>query len=178
VTDAQERHQHAAAAAGGALIGTVIGGPVGAIAGAALGSLLESFAEKVWGELRADARQRQGETLAAARDIMGGDPEELERLVLASDQSRLQAGIALSAAARTTWPPKVRALGRALAAGLMATDDARSNTEPLITAALADIEFPQASLLELLTCHWPRFTKEEGLTAERFISQPGDEGTP
>jgi hypothetical protein len=112
------------------------------------------------------------------RTSWGSDPEELERLVLTSDQSRLQAGIALSAAARITWPPKVRALGRALAAGLMATDDARINTEPLIMAALADIEFPQASLLELLTCHWPRFTKGGGLTAERLISRPSDEGAP
>ena len=116
--------------------------------------------------------------LAATHEAIGGDPAELERLILASDQSRLQAGIALSAATRTTWPPKVIALGRALAAGLMATDDARINTEPLIMAALADIEFPQASLLELLTRHWPRLTKEGGLTAELFTARPGDTSAP
>ena len=150
------------------MVGAVIRGPPGAIAGAALAPLLEPFAEKVWGELRCDAQQRQGETFAAAQEVMGGDPEELERLILASDQSRLQAGIALAAASRTTWPPKVRALGRALAAGVVATDDARVDTEPLIMAALADIEFPQGALLELLTCHWPGFTGEKGITAEPF----------
>ena len=74
------------------MVGAVIRGPPGAIAGAALAPLLEPFAEKVWGELRCDAQQRQGETFAAAQEVMGGDPEELERLILASDQSRLQAG--------------------------------------------------------------------------------------
>ena len=145
MSEAQERHQRAAAAAGGAFAGLVVGGPVGAIAGAALGPLLEPFAQHVWDELRGDAQRRQGETLAAAAGVLGGGPEELERLALASDGSRLQTGIALSAAARTTWPPKVIALGRALATGLIATDDARIDTEPLIMAALADIEFPHAS---------------------------------
>lgn len=106
----------------------------------------------MWGELGSDSHQRQCEALAAAQEAMGAASEELERLILASDQSRLQAGIALSAASRTSWPPKVRALGRALAGGLMATDDTRIDTQPLIMAALADIEFSQASLLELLTC--------------------------
>jgi hypothetical protein len=178
VSEAQERHQRAAAAAGGAFAGLVVGGPVGAIAGAALGPLLEPFAQHVWNELHSDAQRRQGEALAAAAEDMGGDPQELERLVLASDGSRLQAGIALSAAARTTWPPKVRALGRALAAGLMATDDARIDTEPLVMAALADVEFPQASLLELLTCHWPRFTREGGFTAEPFSAPARDASAP
>ena len=80
--------------------------------------------------------------LAATHWAIGGDPAEPERLILASDQSRLQAGIALSAATRTAWPPKVIALGRALAAGLVAADEARILTEPFIMAALADVEAP------------------------------------
>jgi hypothetical protein len=36
-------------------------------------------------------------------------------------------------------------------------------------AALADIEFPQASLLELLVCHWPA-TTTDGLVAEPFTA--------
>jgi hypothetical protein len=96
---------------------------------------------------------------------MGVDEAQLEKQILSSDSRRLQAGIALSAASRTAWPPKVVALGRALATGLAATDDVRIDTEPLIMAALADIEFPQASLLELLVCHWPS-TSKDGLVAE------------
>jgi hypothetical protein len=162
-------YQRTAAAGTGAMLGLGIGGSAGVIAGASFGILLEPLAAKVWGELRGDAQRRQGDTLAAAQEAIGGDPAELERLIRSSDESRLQAGIALSAATRTTWPPKVRALGRALAAGLMATDDTRIDTEPLIMAALADIEFPQASLLELLVCHWPA-TTTDGLVAEPFTA--------
>ena len=42
----------------------------------------------------------------------------------------------------------------ALAAGLIAADDARIDTEPLVMAALADIEVPRP-LLDLLVGHWP-----------------------
>jgi hypothetical protein len=96
---------------------------------------------------------------------------------MSSERSRLLTGTVLSAATCTAWSPKVRALGRALAGGLMATDDARIDTEPLIVAALADIEFPQASLLELLVCHWPA-TTTECLAAEPFTVHPRATGTP
>jgi hypothetical protein len=54
----------------------------------------------------------------------------------------------------------------------MATDGARIDTEPLIMAALADIEFPQASLLELLVCHWPMTDKDE-LVADAYTAPSG-----
>jgi hypothetical protein len=171
------RHQQAAAAGAGAGIGAIMGGPVGAIAGAALGPLLEPFAQKVWAEVSGDGRRRGGEMLAAAHHAIGGDVAELERQILASDQSRLQAGIALSAATRTAWPPKVIALGRALAAGLVAADDARIMTEPFIIAALADIEVPHASLLDLLVRHWPLQTAQ-GVVADPFTAAPRAPGTP
>jgi hypothetical protein len=168
-----DRYPRAAAAGGGALVGAGVGGPIGAIVGASLGVLLEPFAEKVWGELRRDSQQRQGDALAAAQEAMGVDSAELGQRILASDASRLQAGVALLSASQTAWPPKVRALGRALASGLMAADDTRIDTEPLIMAALADIEFPQASLLELLVCHWPSSTPEGGVVAEPYNAPDG-----
>lgn len=171
------RYQQAAAAGAGAGVGAIMGGPVGAIAGAALGPLLEPFARQVWAEVSGDAQRRGGEMLAAAHQAIGGDPAELEGLILASDQSRLHAGIALSAANRTAWPPKVIALGRALAAGLVAADEARILTEPFIMAALADIEAPQASLLDLLVRHWPLQTPQ-GVVADIFTAAPRTPGTP
>jgi hypothetical protein len=54
----------------------------------------------------------------------------------------------------------------------MAADDAPIDTAPLVLAALADIEMPQASLLELLVCHWP-YTTTEGLVAETFTARAG-----
>jgi hypothetical protein len=138
---------------------------------------LEPLAGKLWGELRCDSQRRQGEMLAAAQVAMDVDPAQLEREILRSDEARLQAGVALDSASRTTWPPKVIALGRALADGLMATDDARIDTQPLIMAALADVEFPQASLLELLVCHWPR-TIKDGLAAKPYTAPTGASWAP
>jgi hypothetical protein len=156
VNDARDRHAQAVATAGGALIGLTMGsGPLGVVAGAALGPLLEPFAARVLDELGSTAKGRAGRMLAVAQMAVGGDRAEMERLVLASDESLLQAGIAVQAAARTTWEPKVVAIGRALAAGLLSADDARIDPQPLIMAALADIEMPHASLLELLVCRWP-----------------------
>lgn len=59
----------------------------------------------------------------------------------------------------------------------MATDDARIDTEPLIMAALADIEFPQASLLELIVRHYPWHTTD-GFVAEPFTSPDRVPGIP
>ena len=52
-------------------------------------------------------------------------------------------GFALSAATRTVWEDKVRTLGRSLASGLLAEDNAEIDTEQMIIAAITDIEGPQ-----------------------------------
>jgi len=156
----RDRYQRAAAAGAGAGIGVIMAGPAGAIVGAALGPVLEPFAEKIWSEVSADGRRRGGEVLASACEALDCEPGSLDAMIGTSDQTRLQAGIALSAAARTAYAPKVRALGRALAAGLIATDDAKVDVQQLIMAALADIEAPQASMLELLVCRQPEYTPD------------------
>ena len=162
----RDRYQRAIAAGAGAGIGVIMAGPAGAIVGAALGPVLEPFAAKVWSEVGADGRRRGGEVLASACEALDCEPEILDAMIGTSDRTRLQAGIALSAAARTAYPPKVRVLGRALAAGLIATDDAKIDVQQLIMAALADIEAPQASLLELLACWQP------GRTQDGFVAVP------
>jgi hypothetical protein len=81
--------------------------------------------------------------------------DELQERIMASDRTQLLAGYALAAASRTAWGDKVRTLGRSLASGLLAEDVAEIDTEQLIISALADIEAPQLSLLELLVCRAP-----------------------
>ena len=46
-------------------------------------------------------------------------------------------------------------LGRSLAAGLLADDNAKIDTEPIIIAAIADIEGPHLAMLELLVAWKP-----------------------
>jgi hypothetical protein len=145
----RNRYQRAGAAAGGALVGGLIGGPVGAIAGAALGPLLEPLARQVWTELSARGQQRAADMLASACDA-GIHPDELADRISASDRTELLTGYSLAAATRTAWQDKVRTLGRSLASGLLAEDEAQIDTEQMIIAAIADIEAPQLSLLEFL----------------------------
>jgi hypothetical protein len=129
---------------------------------------LEPLIKGVWAELSASARHRQVEVLASA--IEGGIPEdELGERINASERTQLLTGFALNAATRTAWQDKLRTLGRSLASGLLADDNAKIDTEQMIIAAITDIEGPQLALLELLVC-W-----RQGLTlADPLISGPLD----
>jgi hypothetical protein len=153
---AQRRGRYQRAIAGGlaALGGSLVAGPAGAIAIAVLGPLLEPFARLIWEELSASGQRRMGEALASACDA-GIPLDELADRINASDRTQLLAGYALAAASRTAWEDKVRTLGRSLASGLLAADEAQIDTEQLIISAIADIEAPHLALLEFLVCWEP-----------------------
>lgn len=70
-------------------------------------------------------------------------------------QVRLLTGLAMSAAERTAWPPKVVALGRMLAAGLIAEDAAAVDVQQLAMTAMADVKRPHVVLLDLLVRYEP-----------------------
>jgi hypothetical protein len=145
----RDRNERAAAAAIGAAIGGVAAGPVGAAIGAGLGPLLEPLVKGLWAELSESARQRQTDALFWA--IRNGVPvEEMGDRIDASERTQLLTGFALSAATRTAWDDKVRTLGRSLASGLLAEDDATIDTEQMIISAVTDIEAPQLAMLDLL----------------------------
>jgi hypothetical protein len=150
----RDRNQRALAAAAGAALGSVIAGPVGGAVGAGLGPLLEPLVKGVWAELSESARQRETDVLFWA--IHAGIPsDELEDRINASERTQLLTGYALSAAARTAWEDKLRTLGRSLASGLLADDNAKIDAEQMIIVAIADIEGPQLAMLELLVCWRP-----------------------
>ena len=129
-------------------------GPAGAIAGAALGPMLEPLVRGVWAELSESARQRQVDVLVSA--IHAGIPvDAMEERINASERTQLLTGFALNAATRTVWEDKLRTLGRSLAYGLLADDNAMIDTEQMIIAAITDIEGPQLAMLELLVRWYP-----------------------
>jgi hypothetical protein len=149
-------------AAGLAVAGAgVLWGPGAALALGAASPLFESLAERAWQELRPDARQRAAQVLSTAAEAAGCDAEQLGELIGASDATRLQAGLAMRAAERTTWPPQVRALGKVLAAGLIASDDA-VNVPQFALDAMADLGRLHVSLLELLVRYEPGFVSTPG----------------
>jgi hypothetical protein len=135
-------------------------GPEAALALGAAGPLFESLAERAWEELRPDARQRAAQVLSTAAEETGCNYEQLSELIGSSETSRLQTGLAMDAAQRTAWPPKVYALGRVLAAGLIATDEAEVDVRDQALAAMADLERLHVNLLELLVKYEPDFTPD------------------
>lgn len=164
----RERKERAIAAAAGALAGAGLAGPLGAAAGAGLGPLLEPLVEGVWAELSESARQRQTDVLFWA--IREGIPVgEMEERMNASERTQLLTGVSLVAASRTAWEDKVRTLGRSLASGLLAEDDAKIDAEQMIIAAIANIEGPQLAMLELMVAWRPGRN-----VAEPLVSGPLD----
>ena len=107
-----------------------------------------------WAELSESARRRQTDVFFWA--IREGIPvDEMAKRISASEQTQLLTGFALNAATRTAWEDKLRTLGRSLASGLLAKDNATIDTEQMIIAAIADIEGPQLAMLELLVAWRP-----------------------
>lgn len=133
-------------------------GPEVALAFGAASPLFESLAERAWEELRPDARQRAARVLSTAAEEVGCDDEQLSELIRSSETTRLQAGLTMNAAQRTAWPPKVYALGRVLAAGLIATDETEVNVQDQALAAMTDLERLHVILLELLVKYEPDWT--------------------
>jgi hypothetical protein len=133
--------------------------------GAALGPELEPLVAWAGKKITVGVRRRQAQVLAET-----SIPEdELRKKINASEDAQLLTGFALNAAARTTLKGKLRTLGRSLASGLLAEDDATINTEQMIIAAITDIEGPQLAMLELLVARRPARN-----VAEPLVSGPLD----
>ena len=111
--------------------------------------------------------------------IRDGVPvEEMEERINASERTELLTGFALSAASRTAWEDKLRTLGRSLASGLLAEDDATIDTEQMIIAAITDIEGPQLAMLELMVAWRPGRNVAEPLVSGRSTSPRTPTGGP
>jgi|ERR1022692_3295604 hypothetical protein len=146
----------ALATAGGAALGAGLGGPGGAVIGAFAGPYLELLLRRSFAEFGADAQERVRQMMASARDAAECTEAELEERLLETEQTRLLNVNAILAAADTAWPPKVVALGRVLAAGLIAEDEADIDLQQSALAAMAELERPHVTLLDLLVRYEPQ----------------------
>lgn len=155
-----DRNARALSAGVGALIGLPFG-PVGSVAGAALGPLLEPYVSDIMYLIGQAGRRRGAEALAEACEGTDLSVDETLSLIFADERYLLLAATAVFAAMRTTWEGKVPTLGRSLASGLLASDDAEVDTEQLIMLAVADIEAPHLALLDLLVARHPPQTMGE-----------------
>lgn len=141
--------------AAGAAAGAGLGGPAGAAVGAFAGPYLEILLRRSFAEFGADAQARVRQMMGSACDAAQCTEAELQELLLNSERARLLNVNAILGAAGTVWPPKVAALGRVLAAGLIAEDDAVIDLQQTALAAMAEMERPHVMLLDLLVRHEP-----------------------
>lgn len=162
----------------GAILGAVgarIGGPEGAALAAALLPSGVDFFGKVLAEFGQDAKRRAADMMASAAEALDCEPDELAEEAVTSERARLLTTTATFGAAQTTWPPRVRALGRALADGLIAEDAAKIDLSNMALSAMADMERPHVSLLELLVCHVPAFVEDRWASA-LYDPDPASQG--
>jgi hypothetical protein len=138
------------------------GARLGGAGGAALAAAATPYAEELLqalSEFRSDAQKRVAEMLGSAAEASECNAEELADRISDSERTRLLAATAMTSAVNTAWPPKVHALGRALADGLIAADEAEANVADLVIPAMTDIERSHLSLLELLV-RWVPYPSE------------------
>jgi hypothetical protein len=151
------------AVSGGLVIGAgATHGVPGAMLAASALPYAEMFIHRAFSEFKPDAKRRVDDMLTSADETLGWTgPGFLADLTGKSEQTRLLTNVAADAAARTAWPLKAAALGRVLAAGLIAEDEAEIDLQHLALAAMADLERPHISLLELLVRWQPPSTDAE-----------------
>jgi hypothetical protein len=153
----ESRASEAVAMAAAAFVGARLFNDVavGSAAGAGLGPYLREFVDRVRDEWRVDQRQNIEVMAETAATVGGWSPNEFGEQMGRSPRTRLLTATAAEAAAKTAWPPKVVALGRVLAAGLIADDDAVVDRDQLALLAMAEIERPQLLVLdELASSGW------------------------
>jgi hypothetical protein len=153
------RFVRAVADAAVVLAGARLGGAGGAALAAAATPYAEELLRKALSEFRSDAQKRLAEMLESAAEASECNAEELADRISDSERTRLLAATTMTSAVTTAWPPKVHALGRALADGLIASDEAEANVADLAIPAMTDIERPHLSLLELLV-RWVPYPSE------------------
>jgi hypothetical protein len=151
--------------------------PEVAVAAFTLTPLFEVFAGRALAEWQRDGTRRSEDMFGFACEAAGLEPEELAGRAAETEEARLLTAKATAGAFATAWPRKVRALGRLLGEGLIASDDAVDLREHALPAML-DMERLHVEVLDLLVRHGPR-GGERGVIAEpRKPSPLGDRWSP
>jgi hypothetical protein len=145
----------------GALVGLALGGSEGALAGAAV----EPVLAQVVSETLTRRRQRAGRALAVAATEVGTTPEALLQQILADERLLDLAAAVVAAASETMLEAKIRALGRALASGVLARDEAVVDKQRFLVDTLAELDAPHVRVLTQLSVehedYWPTIRELE-----------------
>jgi hypothetical protein len=107
--------------------------------------------EQVVSETLARRRERGQRALAVAASAASMTPGELLERILHDERLLDLAAAVVAAASETMVEAKIQALGRALATGALATDDAMINEQRFMVDILADLEAPHVRVLHQLS---------------------------
>jgi hypothetical protein len=153
----------AIAGAAGAVVGYQLGGPGGAMIGGYSVPYLTRWFQMSARELLGDQAGRAEEMLGVAGEASGLGSDEFAERTSHSLRARFLTDAAIRAAADTLWPVGVRALGRALADGLIQADAAVVDIPKMVLPAMCEMCAPHVRLLDLLVmCRWDRLVTERG----------------
>ena len=146
-------------------------GPEGAAAVAGISPLLTKLFGSI-GRRYVDQSTRSGtQVLAEAAEELDGDIDGLEARIGEDPARLLLAGTAVDAGCHTIHADKIRALGRALAAGV--ADDALVDAQMLVVAALADMEAPHIKVLRhIAEEHTPKMQRRPAESRPRTPTWP------
>jgi hypothetical protein len=148
----------------GAAAGYYAGGPGGAALGTAATPFLAAFFQKAVKALWADRARREEAMMETAAETSGLSSEEFAERAAESEQTRFLTQKAIEAAGDTIWPAGVRAIGRALAAGLLAKNKPAMDVRQRVLGVMKDLDELHVSLLELLVKYEPD-VRRAGLVA-------------
>jgi len=116
---------------------------------------LEAVFQWAWDKFGEDSKNRILGMLARAWHVTGMNSERFARRIDKNAQTRLLTATAVKGAASTAFSPKVAAIGNLLAKGLIASDEDKIDIVALELAAMAEMERPHVSLLDLLVNYRP-----------------------
>jgi hypothetical protein len=133
-------------------------GPVGPFVTAATAPYLELLAKTAWDKFGEDVKDRIFAMLGWAWQATGLNSVRFASRIGRNERARLLTATAMTGAATTSWPPRVAAIGKLLASGLIADDEDELDLVALALAAMAEMDRPHVTLLDLLVNFAPNFT--------------------
>lgn len=133
-------------------------GPAGPFITAATTPYLELLAQSAWDKFGEDAKNRIFAMLGRAWHATGLSSLKFAKRIGRNERTRLLTATAMTGAATTSWPPRVAAIGKLLASGLIADDEDELDLVALALGAMAEMDRPHVTLLDLLVNFAPNFT--------------------
>jgi hypothetical protein len=114
--------------------------------------------QKVALELRGDGNGRIARLLGYATQESGESAEGFADMAAENEETRLLTASAAAAAFNTTWEPKIVALGRLLAKGVIDVNGGVTTLRAYALPAMAELEQLDVALLNVLVNYEPDYT--------------------